>query len=432
MKQPKFPVLVKRGSAVVKIYRTPTKGYDSFTLSYYVDGVRRRPTFPTLDQARTEAEIKATELTRGDLDTAKLTSADCASYTRAKELLAPTGLSIELAAAQMADAVAKLGAVPLATAVQFYLHRNNGVEGGRTVQAVVEEFLAVKRQDGLSARYLKTLDYELKQFRAKFSGTIADVRGGDIEAWLRGTEWSPRTRNNFRNTLQTVFNFAKAKRYMPKDHDELAAVSVAKERDEEIEIYTPRELQELLTTAEARFVPFIALGAFAGIRHAEIQRLDWQDVRLANGVVEIHAGKAKTASRRTVPILPCLRAWLELNRRESGPVCAYKSMSEAFRRIEAAVNAERAKRRTGGGAQEFKWKHNALRHSFISYRVAQIQNVAQVALEAGNSPQMIFKHYRELVRPKEAEAWFNIMPAPGQVAEALHGVKNVVELKQAA
>jgi hypothetical protein len=38
--------------------------------------------------------------------------------------------------------------------------------------------------------------------------------------------------------------------------------------------------------------------------------------------------------------------------------------------------------------------------------VADIQNVAQVALEAGNSPQMIFKHYRELVRPAAAKEWF--------------------------
>ena len=40
----------------------------------------------------------------------------------------------------------------------------------------------------------------------------------------------------------------------------------------------------------------------------------------------------------------------------------------------------------------------------------QSRNLAQVALEAGNSPQMIFKHYRELVRPKEAETWFAIVP----------------------
>ncbi len=39
-----------------------------------------------------------------------------------------------------------------------------------------------------------------------------------------------------------------------------------------------------------------------------------------------------------------------------------------------------------------------------------MQNVAQVALEAGNSPQMIFRHYRELVRPADAVKWFSIGP----------------------
>jgi len=62
------------------------------------------------------------------------------------------------------------------------------------------------------------------------------------------------------------------------------------------------------------------------------------------------------------------------------------------------------------GWQAFAWKHNALRHSFISYRVSQTQNVAQVALEAGNSPQIIFSNYRELVRPADAKAWFALTP----------------------
>jgi hypothetical protein len=63
------------------------------------------------------------------------------------------------------------------------------------------------------------------------------------------------------------------------------------------------------------------------------------------------------------------------------------------------------------GWTAFAWKHNALRHSFISYRVAQIKNVAQVALEAGNSPRMVFSNYRELVRAADAEKWFAITPA---------------------
>ena len=47
---------------------------------------------------------------------------------------------------------------------------------------------------------------------------------------------------------------------------------------------------------------------------------------------------------------------------------------------------------------------------------AQIQNTAQIALEVGNSPQIIFQHYRELVRPKDAKGWFSIAPgADGRV-----------------
>ncbi len=50
-------------------------------------------------------------------------------------------------------------------------------------------------------------------------------------------------------------------------------------------------------------------------------------------------------------------------------------------------------------------------YSFISYRLAILHDTARVALEAGNSPDIIFGHYRELVTPEAAQAWFNIMPA---------------------
>jgi hypothetical protein len=66
-----------------------------------------------------------------------------------------------------------------------------------------------------------------------------------------------------------------------------------------------------------------------------------------------------------------------------------------------------------------KWKHNALRHPFISYRVAKIKNVNEVAMEAGNSPDMIFKDYRELVTEKEADAWFGVTPEAVKVAKAI-------------
>ena len=70
------------------------------------------------------------------------------------------------------------------------------------------------------------------------------------------------------------------------------------------------------------------------------------------------------------------------------------------------------------GWEPLAWKHNALRHSFISYRLAAVPNTAQVALEAGNSPQMIFRHYRELVRAMDAEKWFAITPEVADTARA--------------
>ena len=67
-----------------------------------------------------------------------------------------------------------------------------------------------------------------------------------------------------------------------------------------------------------------------------------------------------------------------------------------------------------------------MRHSFCSYRMAEVKNAAQVALEAGNSPRMIFEHYRELVTEDEAKEWFgigpkaaaNVTPMPGKEEKA--------------
>ena len=59
------------------------------------------------------------------------------------------------------------------------------------------------------------------------------------------------------------------------------------------------------------------------------------------------------------------------------------------------------------------WRQNGLRHSFISYRVALTGDVARTALEAGNSPKMIFRHYREVVEEDAAQAWFAITPPDG-------------------
>jgi integrase len=129
--------------------------------------------------------------------------------------------------------------------------------------------------------------------------------------------------------------------------------------------------------------------------------------------VIVQQGKVKKRgqSRRIVPMTDNLKAWLEDHKKESGAVWPYSKpyLYEALR--ELAPKAEAVLKESDPKAK-LEWKPNALRHSFISYRVADVKNVPQVALEAGNSPQMIFNNYRELVTDADARAWWGTMPMP--------------------
>ncbi len=333
-----FPFVVKRGSVAVKIYYTPSRGCDSYTLSYWQDGVRKRPTFSDFGKAKWEAEAVASRLGSGDLDVLTLKSADRAAYLRAQQLLSPLGVAIETAAAQFAEAKKALGDAPLSQAVEFFLQRHPRNIKARPVKDVVSELLASKEGDGLSEGYLRHLRYDLEKFGKGFSCNIGTITGAEIDGWLRGLKVAPRTRNNLRASVQTLFSYAKARKYLPKDHDEIEAVPLAKDNDGDIEVFTPAEMIELLWFAPPHLVPFLALGAFAGVRHAEIQRLHWEDIQLEAGIIEIKAAKAKTASRRTIPILPNLQRWLTPHFKTSGPVCSRKNMAEEIVDLVKEIN----------------------------------------------------------------------------------------------
>ena len=202
-KEVEFPFKVRCGSVTVRIYHTPSHGCDSFTLSYYQDGVRKRPTFPTFEKAREEAEVVGRRLTRTNADVLTLTSADRAAYLRARELLDPLGVSLEVAAAQFAEARKALGQTSLHEAVGFYVSRHPRALTPKPVKAVVEEMMESKRGDGLSEGYLRHLEYDLTKFSSAFATNIASVSGQDIDQWLRNLGVAPRTRNNLRASVKT-------------------------------------------------------------------------------------------------------------------------------------------------------------------------------------------------------------------------------------
>ncbi len=395
----------------MKIYTAKNRAngtsYAQYTLVYYEGAQRRKKNFGDLEEAKQEAKLTATKLANGENQVLRLTSTDRTIYLEAVSQLRPFALPLNLAVQEYTSAIKQLPeGTTLKEAVDFFRRRNPATLQKRSVRQVVDEMLATKRTANLSAVHLKDLECRLNRFADAFQMNIGSVSGTLIQKWIDGLQRSSRTKHNYLRVTAALFNFAIKRKYLPKEAvEEIEAVQQAKEDNGEIEIFTPEEMNEILTAARTEMVPWLAIGGFAGLRAAEIQRLDWSEVNLADRHIEIKASKSKTAARRLVPITDNLAAWLAPYAKRAGKLTEYTSWWNQFGKLAEEVSRLREER---GQPCKFEWRHNALRHSFISYRVADIQNVAQVALEAGNSPQMVFKNYRQLVTSAAAKAWFAI------------------------
>ena len=402
-----WPRKVTAGNASVTIYRrSRADGSRGFEVADYSHGRRRLRSFPTAEKALADAERIAQLLAAGEAEGAQMRGKDFASYGRSVELIRPTGDPLELAAARYAEIVEILGDGRLAVeAARFFKERNPDNLPFKTVAEVVAELLAAKEARGKSKRYLQDLRARANRFAEAFKVGIADVTTPDVQAWLDGLKGSPRTAKNFRGAVGTLFSYAETRGFVVKGQNPVKDTErISAGNGKAIEIFTPEEIARLLAAAGKEFLPALAIGAFAGLRSAEIERLEWSDVDLAGGHITVTAAKAKTASRRLVPIAANLAQWLAPYARRQGKI--WRGKHDEFYEAEAATAAATGKY----DAKPVAWKPNALRHSFISYRLAEVQSAAQVALEAGNSPAMVFRHYRELVKPAQAAAWFSIAP----------------------
>src|SRR5262249_45002071 len=177
------------------------------------------------------------------------------------------------------------------SAVKEYVRRHRHVVEKRVAE-VVEEFLATKKRDGASQRYLKSLRCDLRRFAAAFQTNIGVVTSGLIVEWLKSLNVGPRARNNIPSSVVVLFRHARALGYLPKGQPtEADDVPKVKNRGGKIGILKPEELAGLLKKADAEAALYLALGAFSGIRTAELVRLEFEDINFERG--HIIVGKEK-------------------------------------------------------------------------------------------------------------------------------------------
>ncbi len=414
-KQPeKFPLTVKSGSSAVKIYRDVRAGGRTyFRVIYYLGGKRHRLVFNDLDAAKNEAAVKAAQLARGDVDAMQLTGRDRLTYGRALEAIKSLAMPLDVAAIDYAEARKILKNNSLQDAARFYMrHHGHGITG-KSVSEAFAAFQEAKEKAHRSRVYLKDIKHRVGGFAKAFSCEVRQLSAQDVADWLEDLDVTPRSINNTALLLRTFFGFCQTRQWLSKDVDLMERVTRKNQAKNDIEIFTPPELRKLLDAAIPRLATAIAIQAFAGVRTAELMRMTWDDLEKRKGYIEVSASKAKTASRRLIPIQANLSAWLRRKKKEG-----YEN--RVWPVIESEYYEQLAKLADKTGVP---WKKNALRHSFISYRVAESKNMAATSLEAGNSPRVIQSNYLELVTEKEAKEWFGIVPSKR--------LKNIIEMEAA-
>jgi len=342
------------------------------------DGKRRRKFFRTKGKA-----LAWWEVLRREVDAMPAAEAPISAEERAAVLLARR------------EGVALEGAV-----VDFVRRRRLGVRVfslGELVAHRLEEARRAKR----SARYLGDLGRIFKQVVAAI-GAEALVDGIHSEALVRVIylEAAATTVSKRRAVIFGLFESAKVMRMI--EANPVAEMStMSPDADGEVGILTLEQGRELwmacLELAPA-LAPWLAIAMWAGLRKAEIERLNWEAVRFETGVIHVGATLAKNRQRRLVTMELPLRLALAGWEKATGPIWPTNG-----RTLWARVQRAAGWLTKGSGRA---WPHNALRHSFVTYHMAFFKDAARTALEAGHGQNIMFRHYRELATEAEGEGWW--------------------------
>ncbi len=300
---------------------------------------------------------------------------------------------LRLSAIQCAEKLSVYGK-SLEDATESLLERLRVSQRSCSLNKLVSEYLGSKQGKGLSRRHLQDLKNRLGKF-ASFAGkkTASEIKPEQMEHWLQ--DFRGENHNNYLRRLHGLFNYGIKRGYLAENPAN--AIDKVKVADTEPVIFAPEQIEALLNAVPDRAVPYFAIGAFAGLRPREIERLDWADIHLEESYIRVRPKVAKTASNRLVDIQPNLRAWLLPLTRENGPVT-----TPNIRKIREAAQCK---------IGLTQWPQDGLRHSYASYHLAHFKNLNELATQMGHTnTKLIFRHYRRVVSKSQAVDYWGIFP----------------------
>lgn len=395
---------IKRGAVTTKVYLFTRKdGRQVFTACWSpVPGQSKTRQFASYEAAYAEASLKAEQLAAGKLMLVKSDTRDLDELAAARKVVGDMPLMSALAEWLRARELTNNNVIPAAEA---WAARNAAPVEHIKVAEVVKRFLKAKSDAGIKtaenhAHIFKDLTRDLGGY------DLDTVSAQMLDKWLGRWE-HPSTRNTFRKHIVALWRWSQKKGYLS---DQVKTEAERTDRAVEAELVpgiinadTFERLLAFFRGKHPEYLPALVLAGFTGLRRSEIHDQLWSDINLAAGHLKVTKAKRGTPSRRLVPLCQAAAEWLMLAPDKTEFVCSNLAL-DRIRKIASEAKNE-------NGMPVFtEVPENCFRHAFISHRVATTGDIARTSLEAGNSADMVRKHYLELVTKQEGEAWFAIRP----------------------
>lgn len=376
---------------------TGSRAYRVDIASSLTGARREQRQFPTKEQACRYAKQRHDEIVRHGYAAFALTTHQRSDALKALALLSACNVSL----AEAARIVVKQHAVmrERLTVSQLYA-RFMAAPGRRKSQAIPRRPLTVIN-----------LTWRLNRFERDFGKRMAcEVTTSEVQVWLALLgQLSAISFNNHRRVLHAMFAYGLSEGYLASNP--IAKIQLYVVPHKAPPILTVDDAERLLNAAWASetrlgLLGFVVLGLFAGIRRAELERLDWSAVKWERKMVTVDGTIAKSGSIRNVTLSENALAWLASQSAKTGPVCP-RNIKIRLRELWKLAGFKKEGR-------------NELRHSFASYHYDLHQNGPLTAAQLGHSTgtHLLFTHYRSLVQLGEGKRYFSILPpTPARDAE---------------
>ncbi len=311
--------------------------------------------------------------------------------------LAATDLTAEQLK-QSESAFLRIGDHTLSFVVDFFLKNYRATAIEMSLADAREQFIAAKTQANKRPRTIGDLDARIGQLvKAHPLKKVHEITTDDVAALINKPD-GMQTRKNLRTVLSTFFTWCVAKKFCPASP--VASVEKITVDNPEPEILTIGDCRKLLESAkdykDGVCLPYVALGTFCAIRPAELARISWDDIDLEEKTVTLSAKIAKMRKKRIVEISDNAVELLLPHAIKKTPI-----QGSNWRK-----DFEKVRELAGLSA----WPQDVMRHTGISHHLAIHQNEGKTAAWAGNSPNVIQKHYKGLVKATDAKDFWQIKP----------------------